>query len=164
MTLYRNGNVLEQWDGTPTPTSTCNQDFTIGARWWASTAQSDRLIDFFPGLIDEIRIYNKALSQTEIHTIASMNQPHFVNPNHGDYHLKSRRGQHWPEYNVWVLDEVTSPGIDGGDPDDDFSQEPLPNGGRINMGVYGGTAFASLPATDACMETSTCWPIPVDSL
>jgi len=32
--------------------------------------------------------------------------------------------------------------IDAGDPLDDFSQEPMPNGGRINQGVYGGSPFA----------------------
>ena len=43
----------------------------------------------------------------------------------------------------WVQDEVTSPCIDAGDPASPVSEEPLPNGGRINMGVYGGTAEAS---------------------
>ena len=39
---------------------------------------------------------------------------------------------------------------DRGDPDDDFSQEPQPNGGRINLGAFGGTDEAELseePAT-----------------
>jgi hypothetical protein len=31
---------------------------------------------------------------------------------------------------------------DAGDPADDFSLEPTPNGGRINLGAYGGTAEA----------------------
>ncbi len=39
------------------------------------------------------------------------------------------------------LDGV-SPSIDTGDPADDFSQEPLPNGGRINIGAFGNTQFA----------------------
>jgi hypothetical protein len=33
--------------------------------------------------------------------------------------------------------------IDAGDPADDFTQEPQPNGGRINQGIYGGTAYAT---------------------
>lgn len=37
----------------------------------------------------------------------------------------------------------TSPCIDAGDPDDDYSNEPAPNGGRINMGAYGNTADAA---------------------
>ena len=44
---------------------------------------------------------------------------------------------------MWVLDEVTSPCIDGGDPNDDYYNEPEPDGDRINMGAYGGTAYAS---------------------
>ncbi|HDR04181.1 MAG TPA: hypothetical protein ENN84_02905, partial [Candidatus Marinimicrobia bacterium] len=37
-----------------------------------------------------------------------------------------------------------SPAIDAGDPSLDYSNEPLPNGGRINMGAYGNTEFAAL--------------------
>ncbi|NOX88070.1 MAG: T9SS type A sorting domain-containing protein [Calditrichaeota bacterium] len=39
--------------------------------------------------------------------------------------------------------DVSSPTIDAGDPNDDFSQEPEPNGGRINQGVLGGTPMAT---------------------
>jgi len=70
--------------------------------------------------------------------------PYFVDPNKGDYHLLSERGRYWPRADVWVLDRVTSPCIDGGDPNDDVLDEPMPNGGRIDMGVFGGTPFASM--------------------
>ncbi|MHC4556995.1 MAG: hypothetical protein ACYS80_06790 [Planctomycetota bacterium] len=70
--------------------------------------------------------------------------PLFVDPNNDDYHLLSERGRYWQEHDVWVLDEVTSPCIDSGDPAADPSGEPTPNGGRINMGAYGGTAYASM--------------------
>jgi hypothetical protein len=70
--------------------------------------------------------------------------PLFVNPNANDYHLLSERGRYWPEHDVWVLDKVTSPCINAGDPQGDYSKEPKPNGGRINLGAYGGTAYASL--------------------
>ena len=70
--------------------------------------------------------------------------PLFVDPNGGDYHLRSRRGRYWPEHDVWVLDQVTSPCIDGGDPSAETLDEPEPNGGKINMGAYGGTVQASL--------------------
>lgn len=62
----------------------------------------------------------------------------------GDYHLLSERGRYWPQHGVWVLDEVTSPCIDGGNPTIDPSNEPMPNGARINMGAYGNTAYASM--------------------
>lgn len=71
-------------------------------------------------------------------------QPLFVDSDHGDYHLRSERGRYWPEHDVWVLDEITSPCVDGGDPDDPVGQERTPNGGRINMGAYGGTLYASM--------------------
>jgi len=70
--------------------------------------------------------------------------PCFVDPNNGDYHLLSERGRYWPRADVWVLDRVTSPCIDGGDPNDDASAEPMPNGGRIDMGSFGGTPYASM--------------------
>jgi len=69
--------------------------------------------------------------------------PLFADPDNGDYHLQSKYGRYWPQYDIWVLDKVISPCIDGGDPNDDYSDEPEPNGGRINMGAYGGTAYAS---------------------
>ena len=59
--------------------------------------------------------------------------PYFVDPANGDFRLRS-----------W------SPCIDAGDPLSDFSREPDPNGGRINMGAYGNTALAASrsPNTD----------------
>jgi hypothetical protein len=61
----------------------------------------------------------------------------------GDYHLKSQAGRWEPKSGSWVMDDVTSPCIDAGDPNSDWSAEPWPNGGRVNMGAYGGTAEAS---------------------
>ncbi len=61
----------------------------------------------------------------------------------GDYHLKSQTGRWDPNSAGWVQDDVTSPCIDAGDPNSPVGAEPVPNGGRINMGAYGGTAEAS---------------------
>jgi len=86
--------------------------------------------------------------------------PHFVDPGHwdpngtpdklsddfwvdGDYHLKSQAGRWDSVSKTWVQDQVTSPCIDAGDPLSPVGPEPFPNGGRINMGAYGGTAEAS---------------------
>jgi hypothetical protein len=61
----------------------------------------------------------------------------------GDYHLKSQAG-HWDADSAdWVLDNVTSACIDAGDPNASISVEPFPNGGYVNLGIYGGTAEAS---------------------
>jgi parallel beta-helix repeat protein len=70
--------------------------------------------------------------------------PLFADANGGDYHLLSEYGRYSSGHGVWMLDAVTSPCIDGGDPNDDYDYEPLPNGSRINMGAYGGTSFAGM--------------------
>ncbi|MBI9018849.1 MAG: right-handed parallel beta-helix repeat-containing protein [Phycisphaerae bacterium] len=59
----------------------------------------------------------------------------------GNYYLKSIAG-HWTE-TIWVNDDITSPCIDAGDPTSGVFNEPTPNGGKINLGAYGGTAKAS---------------------
>ncbi|MFC1783802.1 hypothetical protein ACFL02_09505 [Planctomycetota bacterium] len=59
-----------------------------------------------------------------------------------DYHLKSEAGRFDPNQ-TWIIDNVTSPCIDAGDPVDGVGDEPQPHGDRINIGAYGGTAQAS---------------------
>jgi hypothetical protein len=61
----------------------------------------------------------------------------------GDYRLKSQAGRWDLVTKSWVKDDATSLCIDAGDPNSPVSEEPLPNGGRINMGAYGGTDEAS---------------------
>jgi L-ascorbate metabolism protein UlaG (beta-lactamase superfamily) len=75
----------------------------------------------------------------------------FVEPNDpnavwidGDYHLRSQAGRWDPVSESWVVDDVTSPCIDTGDPNSPVGDEPEPNGDRINMGAYGGTDQASM--------------------
>jgi hypothetical protein len=62
----------------------------------------------------------------------------------GDYHLKSQAGRWDPVVQQWVTDDVTSPCIDAGNEGSEWKGEPWPNGRRINMGAYGGTAEASM--------------------
>jgi hypothetical protein len=71
-------------------------------------------------------------------------EPLFADPQKGDYHLKSEWGRYVPQLGTWVADDKTSPCIDAGNPEDDYSGERMPNGDRIDMGAYGGTPFASL--------------------
>jgi hypothetical protein len=77
--------------------------------------------------------------------------PLFVDPDHGDYHLKSEVGRWDLLSQSWVKDNVTSPCIDAGDPNMDWIAEPWPHGQRINVGAYGGTAQASMssPGVDS---------------
>ncbi len=72
----------------------------------------------------------------------------------GDYHLMSQAGRWDPNSESWVVDEVTSPCIDAGDPNSEVGDEPGPNGGRINMGAYGGTVEASKSGSVWWFETT----------
>ncbi len=72
-------------------------------------------------------------------------QPKFVDPVTGDYRL-----------------QLTSTSIDSGQPSDLFSNEPAPNGGRIDLGAYGNTILAT-PNSNAMIrmeypEYYTDWP------
>jgi len=70
--------------------------------------------------------------------------PLFADADNGDYNLKSETGRWDPNSECWIKDDVTSPCIDAGDPNSDWSGETWPHGGRINMGAYGGTREASM--------------------
>jgi len=69
--------------------------------------------------------------------------PLFADIENDDYHLQSQAGRWDTRQSRWIVDDRTSPCIDAGDPESDFSLEALPNGGRINLGAYGGTEQAS---------------------
>jgi len=71
-------------------------------------------------------------------------EPLFADPQRGDYHLRSRFGRYWSEHGLWVIDDLSSPCIDAADPQVYPRKERMPNGGRLNMGAYGGTPFASM--------------------
>jgi parallel beta-helix repeat protein len=73
--------------------------------------------------------------------------PRFVDPDAGDYHLSR-----------------CSPCLDMGDPSAEYSREPQPNGGRVNLGAYGNTPearmsslFADVPCGHwACDQVEAC--------
>ena len=87
--------------------------------------------------------------------------PRFADPVTHDYHLKSAAGRWDPDAGggsgAWINDTVSSPAIDAGNPAASYADEPLPNGGRLNMGWYGNTAEASksglAPVVVPAMET-----------
>ncbi len=70
-------------------------------------------------------------------------------PNMWDFHLQSAYGRWDPNNQSWVTDSNTSPCVDAGDPNSDWSGEPWPSGKRINMGAYGGTNQASMNGNPA---------------
>ena len=57
--------------------------------------------------------------------------------------MVSRTGRWDPKKQDWVQDKAKSPCIDAGDMNTPINLEPLPNGGIVNIGAYGGTAEAS---------------------
>ena len=73
--------------------------------------------------------------------------PLFADAANDDYHLRSSARRWNPAANGgsggWVIDTQHSPAIDAGEPSADFSREPIPNGGRANLGVYGNSGQAS---------------------
>jgi L-ascorbate metabolism protein UlaG (beta-lactamase superfamily) len=78
-----------------------------------------------------------------VNTVVEPNDPNALWVD-GDYHLKSQAGRWDPVSQSWVVDDVTSPCIDAGDPNSPVGGEPEPNGGIINMGAYSGTEQASM--------------------
>ncbi len=69
--------------------------------------------------------------------------PFFSGVDTGDYRLQSRGGRYDIQSGDWVSDIQTSPCLDRGDPTFCPNGEPLPHGGKINIGAYGGTPYAS---------------------
>ncbi len=62
----------------------------------------------------------------------------------GDYHVRSAAGRWSADDKRWIADTQTSPCIDAGNPDSDWTAELWPHGRRINIGAYGGTAQAGM--------------------
>lgn len=67
--------------------------------------------------------------------------PLFADQKNHDYHLLSVAGR-W-DGKKWVKDNMSSPCIDAGYSYSDYSNEPVPNGNRINIGPDGNTIYAS---------------------
>ncbi|MEN6645269.1 MAG: SUMF1/EgtB/PvdO family nonheme iron enzyme [Armatimonadia bacterium] len=88
--------------------------------------------------------------------------PLFADTAGGDFRLRSTGGRWTP--GGWVTDPTRSPCIDAGDPASPFANEPVPNGGRINMGFDGNTPEASKTAAAGSAQTNTTTPgVPVPS-
>ena len=100
--------------------------------------------------------YNTYPPATDIHE-----DPLFAD-DFNDFHLKSEAGRWDANSETWVIDAATSLCIDAGDPCDLVGIEPNPNGGRINMGAYGGTAEASKSGS-GIVEPVCVNPPPMDT-
>ena len=134
------------------------QPLIVGGYW--SYCGTDTFNSRLNGKIDELCIYDRPLSAGEIWRLYEINSrgysygPLFVDPNNGDYRLKSE-GWRWSRSeSQWVYDDVTSPCIDAGNPGSPLENEvmtvPRDPGNvygtniRINMGAYGRTSQAGI--------------------
>jgi hypothetical protein len=144
---------------------TKNTKYAIRVVWGASTAakiENSIIIGNNEGIcnslngIDSIKyslveLSNEFVSNYHSHPGILINKnAQFLDSQNGNYKLRPN-----------------SPCIDAGDPNDDFSQEPEPNGGRINIGAYGNTPWAAsfqpLPRIDE-LSISECTILGFDTL
>lgn len=155
--LGSDGNSLVIWDGRYTPSSSDihieNSIMWDGPESLVIKDETALLVTFsdIPGAVPGYgNIYADPCFVDPGHWVDSRDPNIVVDPNHdyaswvnGDYHVKSQGGRYDPSMQTWVEDDVTSLCIDAGAPNSSLGPEPFPNGGRRNIGVYGGTAEAS---------------------
>jgi hypothetical protein len=154
-----NARIVISIDGQAVVT----QDCAAAAVTYASASNDDQVwvgklsgasgASAFPfrGSVDDIMFFDRALGADEIAQLFATGvvssgvpvDPLFANLQGDDYHLRSAGGRYAMESKTWILDDSTSPCLDAGDPAADYRAEPSPNGGRVNMGAYGGTDSAS---------------------
>ena len=98
--------------------------------FWNNTKEDMVTYDYGKDIRDKATYsrFNGSLRQIDKERGNIEDNPSFINSSasNGDYHLLSY-----------------SPCIDAGDKDMSPEREPKPNGGRINMGAYGGTPYAT---------------------
>ncbi|MHC4662349.1 MAG: DUF2341 domain-containing protein [Planctomycetota bacterium] len=94
---------------------------------------------YYSGAIRSTLALWQGASGYDLSSISS--DPLWTNLDTLDFHLESTVGR-WTG-SGWTTDVTISPCIDRGDPSDSYYKEYAPNGGRINLGVYGGTFEAS---------------------
>ena len=98
-----------------------------------------------PMFVTRANVFSEATTQTAFKDAASAMS--VVNWN---FHLRGRAGYYDETTGGLVKPGVDadeprySPAIDGGDLASAYRNEPSPNGGRVNMGFYGNTPWASL--------------------
>lgn len=135
-TISYNANLYEGATGGLYVTQTANAQVRNSIIWGNSGNQ----VYVFTG-----GVLTMTYSNSQIYAGAGniSRDPFFANPATDDYHLQSIEGRWDPATSQWVVDKLHSYCIDAGNPAAAFDQEPIPNGSRTNMGVYGNTPEAS---------------------
>lgn len=104
-------------------------------------------------LADNVAAWQAMTGGQDLHSIPG--DPQMADPDQYDYHLKTQQtlGRRKPN-GEWTSDPVSSPLLDAGNPASAaYTNEPMPNGGRINIGRFGGTAEASSAQTIPWIRT-----------
>jgi hypothetical protein len=125
----------------------------------STDSQNDFYVHDNSSLTIEYSIYQSGkLGDGIFNTTNSFNSdPLFADTNNDNYYLKSLTGRWNPSSLQWVIDNVHSPAIDTGNPLSEYIYEPDANGGRVNIGCYGNSQYASKSIVNAMckIENST---------
>jgi hypothetical protein len=141
--IYKADNLLQnRWERSINNSLENSIICSVDNYWDLNYATSDSPLN-----ISYSCFYNNGFNLSATNATNSIeSDPFFVNSEQGDFHLSSEFGR-W-NGNSWVKDDQTSPCIDNGNPEYIYHYEPQPNGGRINVGTYGGTQKASKSSTN----------------
>jgi hypothetical protein len=66
LSIYSDGALIGQTPSTSVPASNSFQDLLIGAYWFVPTPATATITNFFPGGIDDVAIYDRALTPAQI--------------------------------------------------------------------------------------------------
>lgn len=116
----------------------------------ARVLRQSRSNSSFPLVYETVGAWAAASGQ-DLHSYSG--DPLLADPAAGDFHLKSRAGRWDPSAQVWKTnDAVSSPLIDAGHSAGSWTNEPDPNGRRMNIGLFGGTEWASKSETNSALH------------
>jgi hypothetical protein len=68
--IYLDGSSIGHWSSTAPPATNSFQDLLIGAYWRVTGSQT--LVNFFPGDIDDVMIYNRTLSPSDVRELTGL--------------------------------------------------------------------------------------------
>ena len=75
LSIYSDGSLIGQWSSTADPAANSFQDLLIGAYWYVPTPATAVITNFFTGAIDDVMIYNRALTPDEIGDLSVIPAP-----------------------------------------------------------------------------------------
>ena len=139
---FGGGRVYDFALGASIITSDYNNIVRQSGAIMAELAQAGGRRDIYGRLIEWQRVFSN-----DLHSLS--HTPLFADEFNGDFHLKSAEGRILPDATLTNDPPGTfSPMLDAGDPSSPFTNEPAPNGGRINIGAYGNTPVESRSQTN----------------